>query len=158
MRDVNLSDTASLAIATLDLLLVQDLIGAIRAADLGAAQAAAGAPSPASCPTPECPRHVHLDDVVEPRRVIHQSPCYERCRVPAKAPLLHALPRVALSAPDAGAAAGGEVARGHEGKSPIQPPWAVQPWQEPAKVPAQIKVVVHRTDIISKGSLIDIFV
>jgi len=99
MRGVNLADTASLAVASLDLLLVQDLIGAMRAADAGAAALAGSSPL-APTPTRECRQHVHLEPIVKPRRVIHLSPCYERCSAPRPEPMLHALPRVALQLMD----------------------------------------------------------
>ena len=156
---MNLADTAALAIASLDLLLVQDLVGAIRAADAGA-QAAASSPL-TPLPTIEPRPHIHPEPVYEPRRVVHLSPCYEPCREPRghAEPLLHALPRVALS--EAGgvqSSTGCETATKHESTSSIQPPWAVRAWQEIAKPPARVKVVTYRTDILSKGSLIDMFI
>jgi len=71
--------------------------------------------------------------------------------------MLHALPRIALE-PTAGMESCGASETCRSGKSPIEPPWAVLPWNEPAKAPAQVKVVEFRTDIISKGSLIDLFI
>lgn len=157
---MTLADTASLAIASLDLKLVQDLIGAMRAADKGAAQAASSSPlPPIPAPPPQQRDHPErvFKPVVAPRPVVHPSPYYELRR--ARQPMLHALPRLALTtAPGIGCAAGCQATDGREDKSPVQPPWAVLPWQESAKPAAQVKVVVYRTDILSKGSLIDMFI
>jgi hypothetical protein len=38
-----------------------------------------------------------------------------------------------------------------------QPPWKVLPWQEPAKIPPKIKVVIQQPDILRRGTLIDFF-
>jgi len=156
---VNLAATASLAIASLDLLLVQDLIGAIRAADAETAQSASSSPlSPVPAPAPR--QQVCCDPICEPaaapQRVVHPSPCYELRFQPQ--PMLHALPRLALSPATGIGYATGCEAGGRETKSPVQPPWAVQRWQESVKPAAQVKVVVFRTDILSKGSLIDMFI
>jgi hypothetical protein len=40
---------------------------------------------------------------------------------------------------------------------PLPPPWKQPAWEQPIDPPPQIKVTVHRPDIISKGSLIDFF-
>jgi hypothetical protein len=156
---VNLADTGNLAIASLDLLLVQDLIGAMRAADKGAAASASSSPL-TPLPTPAPRQHVHLDPVIEPRRVVRLSPCYVRCcKTQRQTPILHALPRVALTpASSVDVAVDSATASGHESKLAIQPPWAVQAWQEPAKPVSHVKVVVYRTDIATKGSLIDMFI
>ena len=152
MTGVNLAATASLAVAALDLLLVQDLIGAMRAADAGA-QAACSSPL-APLPTPEPRRHIHPEPVYEPRRVIHPSPCYARCREPQ--PMLHALPRVAIPAsPRVECATHSEATGPRESKLAMPPPWEVK---DPIKPAARVKVVIYRTDILSKGSLIDMFI
>jgi hypothetical protein len=39
-----------------------------------------------------------------------------------------------------------------------QPPWKILPWQEPQPAPDVIKVVVHPSDTVTKGNLIDIFI
>jgi hypothetical protein len=161
---VNLASVASLAVAELDLQLVQSLVGAIRAAD---AAALAGGYSALS-PHPALPVRSFTDP--EPqvgwqsRERAHRSPCcYERprrfpCDCEPK-PMLHALPRLALTAAkeDEGLSGCGSTSR-REKASPIQPPWEVRAWQEPVKPPTRIKVIQYRTDILSKGSLIDMFI
>jgi hypothetical protein len=42
------------------------------------------------------------------------------------------------------------------GEAP-QPPWKILPWQEPAKIPPKIKVVIRQSDMTRRGTLIDFF-
>ena len=159
---MNLASVATLAVAALDLQLVQDLVGAIRAADAGAIAAGALplAPLPTLATQSRIDPEPRLESVTRDR--LHESPCYQRPRFCscdcAPKPLLHALPRLALSSTDVEGLPACDPTSGREKPSPIQPPWAVRSWQEPVKPPAHVKVVQYRTDIVSKGSLIDMFI
>jgi hypothetical protein len=155
---------ASLVVATSDLQLVQDVIGAIRAADANEQAANAGRippipPTPA--PAQPAPSNSRSCDSVccgvgnENRRAVDLSPCYKPDRV-SRWTLPHAKPRLALEV-CAQRAAVAPVAD-HPTKSPIQPPWAVLPWQQPPKQIVQVKVIHRHTDIVTKGSLIDVFI
>jgi hypothetical protein len=42
--------------------------------------------------------------------------------------------------------------------NPIQPPWAVMPWENPPQPRQTVKVHPHHTDVIHKGTLLDLFV
>jgi hypothetical protein len=43
-------------------------------------------------------------------------------------------------------------------QNPIQPPWKVLPWANAPQPRQTIKVHLHRTDVIRKGSVLDLFV
>lgn len=152
---MDLAATSSLLIAALDLKLVQDVIGAMRAAD-AAEEAAVQNPlaPPAAC---DCSNHIHPCPVYQNPQVVRYEPCDEACE---KAPIIchwtapiEAKPRLALIEP---------VAEKPSHVTPnrwiITPPWAILPWQQPAPAPAQVKVVRYTTDIVNKGSLIDVFI
>lgn len=153
---MDLSATASLAIATLNLLEVQDVIGAIRAADAESA----GKSNPLT-PLPS----------IAPRPVIHPEPVYNARLVfidsaprpktlgyiccPQPAPIDR--PRLALEGPDRVDV----CASSRQSNAPansVQAPWAQRVWEMPIAPRPQIKVIKYHTDILSKGSLIDMFI
>ena len=129
MPVVNLGDVGALAIAALDLSLVQDIIGAMRTADAGAA-AASGSPL-TPLPSIEPWQHIQPDPVYERPRVIHADPIYARRKVIHPEPRFE--PRLALQPlPPAP-----QKTEPDPGQFVIKPPWAILPWQEPANPPAQ---------------------
>jgi hypothetical protein len=137
--------SVSAIVATLDLQLVR----LIRAAMQDDGRHAATALGPAPSPQPQLRQHFAPDPVYEPRRHIHPTPRYE------PRPVIHPSPRIAP---------GGDCCVPCEptpelpdGRCPIQPPWKVRPWDAPVPIKLEVKVVVVRPDIVSKGSLIDFF-
>lgn len=147
---------ADLVAAVLDLELVRLLRQAIRVADLSGHKAC-DILGPGDCHD-ECDRyepchHVCPEPKYEPRRHIHPTPVIEPRKV------LHPAPRVVESEQELSCPAECDAECPRPGsESPIQPPWKVLPWQEPAKPAVKIKVVRYRPDIIHKGSLIDFFI
>jgi len=84
-----------------------------------------------------------------PRQVIHPTPRY------LPRPVLHPTPRVESSpatvAPPCPKACVPHIIAGP------QPPWKMQPWQEPRPPADVIKMIVRPPDIVTKGTLIDLF-
>lgn len=150
----SLSDQANLLVAALDLNLVRLLRGAMRAAD---AQGAAGGSAAGGCgcgpaATYEPRPHVHPEPVIEPRPHLHPQ-----LRIEPR-PVLHPTPRVNTTLPieQGGPVECIEVCKA---RSPIEPPWKVLPWPvEGPRVTVKVKRIRPRTDIITKGSLIDCFI
>lgn len=162
IADSPLSSHISLLVAALDLKLVQLVRGAIRTADLSSGK---GAPASGLGPAPnpdiglrrhlepepviEPRRHIHPTDYYEPRQVIHPKPCVAPCPCPP-APLCPPEPDYYPPIPIAPVAT-------YATSSPIQPPWKILPWQNPPAARPIVKIVIKRTDIVHKGSLIDCF-
>ena len=99
-------------------------------------------------------RHRHEPEpVIEPRRHIHPTPHFEPRPVhhpePKFAPREALDPHACPPCPPLPEDPGGTCA--------IQPPWKVRPWEQPVPIKREVKVVVVRPDIVSKGSLIDFF-
>src|SRR5712691_9797899 len=90
------------------------------------------------------------EDRFEPRRVIHPEPRFEPRRVHHPTPRFEPRPveRVSKTSPDVAPACSAPCApeRPRIGKSPIQPPWMVLPWENPAPPAQVVKVVIHRPD------------
>ena len=135
------SASVSLALATLDLKLVQLVRGAMAAAD---GQAKSNLIHPA--PTPEPRRHIHPEPHFESRPVHHPEPYF------ARRPVHHPEPRFEAHPVPVDP----EVVRKHP--CPLDPPWKILPWQAAPKVAPKIKIVLHRPDIRNKGTLIDTFI
>jgi hypothetical protein len=141
------ASSVNLLVATVDLLEVQSVLNAIHRAD---AQTAARLPTILDeravdtfvheTITPE-PRYL-------PREIIHPTPRY------LPRPVLHPFPRVEPSAPPPPY----PTARTPHIAAGPQPPWKTMPWQEPSKPPSVIKMVVRPPDMLTKGTLIDLFV
>jgi len=135
----------NLLVASLDLQLVQSLLGAMRAADRHCAGQLPVAISPIDS---YCPRPViHPQPRYLPRPVLHPTPRY------LPRPVLHPQPRVEPQCcpppcPKAGVP--------HITAGP-QPPWKILPWQEPAAAPNVIKITIRPPDTMTKGNLIDLF-
>ena len=145
----SLQTEASLIVATMDLSVVQLLRQAIRTADLSSAinqQSAA----PASSLRVEPRRRIHPEPVIEPRTHVHPSPTYE------PRPVIRRHARVGLE----GRVCGTEVPQACPMKlgNPIQPPWRILPWENPVQTRQTVKIHLIHTDVINKGTLLDLFV
>lgn len=128
---------AELIVAAMDLKLVRLLRQAMHPS-CSCGRSARGNTAPAHQPQPR----------IEPRRVIHPQ-----ARIEPR-PVIHVPSRV-IEQPSATPT---EPEQPSRLRSPIQPPWKILPWQTPIPPRPKIKVVLHRPDIISKGSLIDFFI
>jgi hypothetical protein len=147
---VDLGAASSLLVASLDLQLVR-LVRDAMATPAGSGEPASGlGPAPTIVerrfriePEPEIlpRRRIEPEPYVEPRRVIHLTDRFEPADpVPVAVPFECYKPCK---------------------RSPIEPPWAVLPWEErfsPLAAPPKIKVVAPPPDVIHKGSLIDFFI
>jgi hypothetical protein len=149
---VGLEATASLLVAAADLKLVRLLRDAIRTADLssrpgGACLSPIGTiPQAASF---EGRRILHPEPRFLPRPVIHPTPRFE------PRPVVHPTPReVPPLPPPCDDAAPCPIKR----HSPLDPPWKMAVRELPVPPALKLKVVVHRTDVVHKGSLIDLFI
>ncbi len=136
----------NLLVASLDLQMVQSLLGAIRAADR---HSATQLPVAVSRVDSYCPRPaLHLTPRYLPRPVLHPTPRY------LPRPVIHPRPRVeppCCAPPPCPKASVPHIAAGP------QPPWKILPWQEPAAAPNVIKITVRPPDMLTKGNLIDLF-
>jgi len=141
---VGLDSSINLITATLDLQLVRLL----RAATLDDAALRCGVrrvidPEPEILPR----RRVEPEVFIEPRVRIEPTPVFEPRPVIEVKPTEVCLPPT----PDQCVAA-------TYSKTPLEPPWKVMPWENPSQPAPKIKVVIHRPDIVTKGSLIDFFI
>jgi hypothetical protein len=135
----------NLLVASVDLQLVQSLLGAIRAADRQSARQLPVAVSPVDS---YCPRTVTPQPRYLPRPVLHPIPRY------LPRPVIHPRPRVeppCSAAPPCPKASVPHITAGP------QPPWKILPWQEPAAPPNVIKITVRPPDMLTMGNLIDLF-
>ena len=141
----SLASNVSLIVATLDLKVVQSVIGAIKKAD--AASTLSNGPlhlGPAAVYEPR--QHLHPETKIESRHVIHPESRYENRPVhhPVEARNSEGLYSTSTTP---------VPSCGH--KSPIEPPWKTLPWPQTVHVTSKVKLWVHRSDLQSKGSLID---
>lgn len=149
LRCVDLAASASLIVATLDLKMVQSVIGAMRAADKASHHCGPCGRFDAIENQVICRRfRLHPTPVIEPRQVIHPTP-----RILPR-PVIHPQPRVEPQPPPCEP----ELHCHEAPKCLPPPPWKVLPWKIPIPPPVQIKRVIHRTDVKHKGSLIDLFI
>ncbi len=135
----------SAILATLDLKLVQGLRAALQD-DVKHPAATALGPAPQQT----LPRsRIEPEPFIEPRRHITPTPHFE------PRPIHHPEPKFApcedLYCPSS------PLPEDPGGKSPIEPPWKVRPWEAPVPIKLEVKVVQVRPDIVHKGSLIDFF-
>ncbi len=138
--------SASLIVAAMDLKLVRLLRDAMRSADAAAGPIgmACGGTSPGVAPR----RRIEPEARIEPRRVITPEPRIEpRQTIRVESRVVEVAPAPVPLEPE-------HPCRTH---SPIQPPWKVRLWETPVPPAPKIKVVIQRPDIVSKGSLIDLF-
>jgi hypothetical protein len=138
---------AALIVAASDLKVVKLLRAAM---GTGGGRATPLGPAPTFHCDTFCPRRrIEPTPRIEPRKVIHPTPRFE------PRPVIHPRPRLdqplALSAPV-------EPEQPIRSHNPIQPPWKQLPWEMPIPAAPKIKVVVHRTDVVSKGLLLDMFI
>ena len=142
-----------LAVAALDLKLVQLLRQVMRAADTrGAGNGLPFAPAPAAEPRP----HIHPEPRFDPRPVIHPTPRFE------PRPVIHPQARVEQRrfTPPCDQPPQDVLVRKEPGEMPLRPPWMSMPWEnstQPAPAP-NVKVARPHPDIIHKGLLLDFFI
>ena len=142
------SSNIGLLVATLDLSLVRMLRHAMSPNGTGSVSGLGPAPS-----DPSTRRNLTPEPVIEPRVHYHPTPRFE------PRPVRHPEPRyvqreerglrpiVVVEAPDC-----------PRTKSPIEPPWAVLPWEKPIPPKPEIKVWIKPPDKTSnKGTIIDLF-
>lgn len=140
----------SLLVASLDLQLVRLVRGAM------ATPAGSGAPASGLGPAPtiiERRFRIEPEPEILPRKRIEPEPYVEPRRVVQLPDRFEPSDRDGLAPPPY------ECYR-PQTRSPIEPPWKVLPWEEPAcpPPPPKIKVVVPPPDVVHKGSLIDFFI
>ena len=145
-RQVVAESPVSLIVAALDLQLVRLLRGAMA----GSAKAGCRA-----TPLGPAPGHLHPDarptvepaPRFEPRPVVHPTPRFE------PRPVIHPKP---AEAPQAGPPLNPEKPR----PLPVvfEPPWKVLPWEIPAEPAPKVKLIVHRPDVKTKGTMLDVFI
>jgi len=82
----------------------------------------------------------------EPRPVIEPTPRF--------LPRTVIYPKPRVVPPEPPAAPDAPVVR----KPALEAPWSVAPWKMPIPPAPVIKVNIHRTDVIAKGSLLDFFI
>ena len=135
----------NLIVATLNLKMVRLIRDAIRTADAAAVLPGERVLSRELARRIDVPERRFL-----PRPVIHPTPYF------APRPVIHLRPRVEEQPP---------VCPPREPlkclpKKPaaLQPPWAVVPWEKPIQPAPKVKINIRRTDVISKGSLLDFFI
>jgi hypothetical protein len=131
----------------MDLKAVQSVISAMRAADISAG----GVPGPLGIitkPGPGPRLTYHPTPRFEPRPVHHPTPRFEPRFTVHPQPRIEEQPTAPAPEP--------ETPRKVE--SAIQPPWRVRLWETPVQPPPKVKQIIHRSDVISKGSLIDLFI
>ncbi|MBC8106489.1 MAG: hypothetical protein H7Z14_07865 [Anaerolineae bacterium] len=140
---------ASLAVASLDLQVVQLLRDAIRTADIAGGKFgglplcdrgpinAIALPRDRFEPTPH----------IEPRKTLHPAPRFEA------RPVFHERIDIDFSSSDTS----GKTELAAVDRTPLPPPWRTPVWKMPLQPAPMVKVHIHRTDVHNKGSLIDLF-
>jgi hypothetical protein len=114
-------------------------VNQVEAADLKAQQ---NSPIGTECINPQV--------TYAPRRVIHPEPRYEIRPVYHPTPRIEPIPICPQKNCDP-CAPSDPITAGP------QPPWKTLPWQQPAPIPPQIKIIIRQPDITSRGTLIDFF-
>jgi hypothetical protein len=142
----SLQTEASLIVAAFDLKVVQLLRDAIRTADLS--QAGKGSSNSPAAIFEQRP-HIHPTPIYEPRPHVHPTPVYEA------RPVIHPHPRVeqvelgccqtCLPTP-------------MKLENPIQPPWKILPWENAVQPRQTVKIHLIHTDVVHKGTVLDLFV
>ena len=141
------SSSIALLVAASGLIEVQDVIGAIRAADAETAALALGRQ-----PRIEPRQVIHPEPRYENRQVIHPTPRYEA------RPIYHPRPRFEPretcgcqnTSPDV-------VVVKLECEQPMQPPWKTVPWKNPPPPAPKVKLTRPHPDIGHKGLMLDFF-
>lgn len=148
---MDFGSVASLAVASLDLQVVQLLRDAIRTADL-----AGGVIGASGLRILERDRvideailrreHFHPTPKFEPRPTYHPTPRFEA------RPVYHE--RVDCVSPSD---TSGKTELAAVDRTPLPPPWKTPVWKMPLQPAPMVKVHIHRTDVHNKGSLLDLF-
>jgi len=94
-------------------------------------------------------QRIDPEPYIEPRRHITPTPHFE------PRPVYHPEPKFAPG--EDFCPPSSPLPEDPGGRCPIEPPWKVRPWEQPVPIKLEVKVVVVRPDIVSKGSLIDFF-
>ena len=149
---MGLDTQANLVVAAMQLGVVRSLRDAIRTADLSSGRMKA-ATDLGPAPSPEPRAHLTPEPIVEPRRRLHPEAITEPRRTYSASAQIDRRSNVETSTCEPSS----EPTRTTH-KSPIQPPWAILPWQTPTPPRPVIKVIVHKVDVAHKGSLLDMFI
>jgi len=142
---------ANLAVASLDLQVVQLLRAAIRTADIAGGKFA-GPGSPILARDRAIDKailrreHFHPTPKFEPRPTYHPTPRFE------PRPVFHDRFDVASPSDTSDKTELAAVDR-----TPLPPPWRQPVWKMPLQPAPKVKLHIHRTDVHNKGSLIDLF-
>ena len=142
MPGVTVQDIGALAVATVQVALVDSVVRAMQVADTAGAKGC-------EYPGPSARVTLNPDPHYAPRRIIHPEARYLPRPVlhpTARVEPRHCLPEVCPMPPNRPTLLN------------IQPPWKLLPWQQPAAIHQSIKVVRLQPDTQSKGELIDIFI
>jgi hypothetical protein len=141
------ASSVNLLVATLSLIEVRSVLNAIHRAD---AETAARLPTILDARFVDSFVHETITPAPRylPRQIIHPTPRY------LPRPVVHPFPRVEPSHPLPPCS----TARTPHITAGPQPPWKILPWQEPPKPASVIKVTVRPPDMLTKGTLIDLFV
>jgi hypothetical protein len=150
---------ASLIIATSQLKLVQDVIGAMRAADAASGKQFGPlgieinpAPSGHGPVDQCCCRPANSQDPKYlPRPVIHPTPRY------LPRPVYHLTPRVEWNQPPSCLPEESGKVTAHITEAP-PPPWKILAWPKIDPPHLKVKVMEYRPDTKGKGTLINLFV
>ncbi len=144
------ADIAAVAVAGLDLKLVDLLVTAMRVADVASAPKSMDGPAattvmsnPPATSEPAAPRGLAYSD--------HPAATFHPQAVLPVHPRLHELLPYTCTKPVA------QVRL----ESPIQPPWKVLPWPTPTlhqRCHQVVKILPNRADVTTAGRLLDLFV
>jgi hypothetical protein len=137
--------SVSAIVAALDLKLVRGLRVALQDDIRHGVHPLGPAPQPQFLPR----QRIEPEPFIEPRLHIRPEPYFEPRPIHRPEPTF--APGETLCPPSS------PLPEDPGGKCPIEPPWKVRPWEQPVPIKREVKVVVVRPDIVSKGSLIDFF-
>ena len=137
----------NLLVASLDLQMVQSLLGAIRAADRHSATQLPVAVS-------------RVDSYCPPTGAASDAAVFAAAGAASDTTVFAAAgdpsPAAAVEPPCCAPPPCPKASVPHIAAGP-QPPWKILPWQEPAAAPNVIKITVRPPDMLTKGNLIDLF-
>jgi len=143
------ASSIDLLVAVSGLMEVQDVIGAMRAADAQSQALLVGRE-----PRIESRQVIHPEPRYEPRQIIHPQPRYEA------RPIYHPAARIeprdancecANRSPDV-------VVQKADCEQPMEPPWKTVPWKNPPPPALKIKLTPPHPDICHKGLMLDFFI
>ena len=138
----------ALLVAASGLIEVQDVIGAIRAADAETAALTLGRE-----PRIEPRQVIHPEPRYENRPVIHPTPRYEA------RPIYHLKPHIEWQSPacDSCNPTPDAVVQKADCEQPMEPPWKTVPWKNPPPPALKVKLTRPHPDICHKGLMLDFF-